>query len=508
MENAKKCLTFAPKYEKIDIYYSSYERTSFMTKDIKGIRIAAALLLCIAFALSVITVPSHAASAIIWDGQSELKAGRTYYVLETIKVKTTINVPSGTKVSVREGGTLKISAKGKMTVYGELSAAIGGTIINYGNLKVKAGGRLNIYGSFQSSVSAETNIGGSMTVYNRGTFESSSASKIYTGAEIYIKGIASFYRSSDVKMSGTINTAENSTLELRGIMAVSVGGSVTVNGHLTVGTASNVRCSGRLTLSETATFTRFKPITLTKSGTFTDSRPVYEYRDMTVDILIDEPDVLRKGVDVSWAQEEIDWKRVAESGIDFAIIRAARGDASSPGKSKPMAEDIYFRRNIEEAQKYGIDVGVYFYSYASTVAEAREEAEFFVETIKDYQIQYPCILDMEEQYQGHIGKSKLTNIIDAFFEVLMENHYFPMFYSYKSWIESYLDMSTLDKYAVWLAQVGDEVTYDGGYYMWQYSFTGKVSGITDIDDKNRTVDLDYSYKDWPTIFRKYHLNNM
>lgn len=479
-----------------------------MTKGIRLLRMAAALLLCIGLAVSIIPVSADAASAVVWDGQSELKAGRTYYVLDTVKVKTNITVPSGTKVSVRDGGMLKISAKGRMTVYGELSAAIGGTIINYGLLKIKAGGKLNIYGTLQSSVSAEIDIAGNMTVYNRGLFETSSAGKIYTGAQLYIKGTVSFYRSSDVKMSGTITTAVNSTLELRGIMAISVGGSIEVNGHLTVGTASNVRCSGTLTLTDSATFTRFKPITLTKSGKFTDSRPVYEYRDMTVDILIDEPDVLRKGVDVSWAQEEIDWKRVAESGIDFAIIRAARGDASSPGKSKPMAEDIYFRRNIEEAQKYGIDVGVYFYSYASTVAEAREEAEFFVNAIKDYKIQYPCILDMEEQYQGHIGKKKLTNIIDAFFEVLMENNYFPMFYSYKSWIETYLDMSTLDKYAVWLAQVGDEVTYDGGYYMWQYSFTGKVSGITDIDDKNRTVDLDYSYKDWPSIFRKYHLNNM
>ena len=54
----------------------------------------------------------------------------------------------------------------------------------------------------------------------------------------------------------------------------------------------------------------------------------------------------------------------------------------------------------------------------------------------------------------------------------------------------------------------DEVTYDGGYYIWQYSFTGKVSGVTDIDNTERTVDLNYSYKDWPTIFKKYGLNNM
>lgn len=471
-----------------------------MAKDFKILRAAAAFLLCIGLVLTMLPVTAHAATASVWDGKSELRSGRTYFVLDTIRVRSAFTVPEGTKISVRDGGTLRITAAGSLTVYGELSSAIGGLILNYGTLNIKKGGKLNIYGAMQSSVSAAVNISGNMTVYNRGSVEISSAVKIYKDAEIYDKGIISFYKSSDVKLSGTVTTVLNSTLELRGIMAVSVSGSIEVNGHLTVGTASNVRCSGQLILSESATYTRFKPITLTKSGKFLDSRPTYEYIDMTVDILIDEPDVFRKGIDVSWAQgDSIDWEKVAASGVEFAIIRAARGYIS---EEKPMAEDVCFRRNIEEAQKYGIDVGVYFYSYASTVAEAREEAEFFVQTIKDYKIQYPVILDMEEQYQGNIGKKKLTNMIDAFFEVLMENGYFPMFYSYKSWIEAYLDMNTLDKYAVWLAQVGDEVTYDGGYYIWQYSFTGRVNGI------EGGIDLDYSYKDWPAIFEKYHLNNM
>ena len=480
------------------IYYS--ERIVFMANTRKLTRAAAALLICLSVMLSLFAVPADAASAIVWDGKSELKAGHTYYVLDTIKIKQAVTVPVGTKISVREGATLKITKTASFTVYGELSAAIGGTIMNYGALNIKKGGKLNIYGLMQSSVSATISISGNMTIYNRGAVEVSSGVKIFKGSEIYVKGLLSFYKSSDVKLSSVIRTIENSTLELRGIMSVSLSGVIDVSGHLTVGTASNVRCSGSLSLSETATYTRFKTITLTKSGRFNDNRPVYEFENMTVDILLDEPDVFRKGIDVSWAQgDSVDWEKVAASGVDFAIIRAARGYIS---EEKPMAEDVCFRRNIAEAQKYGIDVGVYFYSYASTVAEARAEAEFFVKTIKDYQIQYPVILDMEEQYQGDIGKKKLTNMIDAFFEVLMENGYFPMFYSYKSWIEQYLDMSTLDKYAVWLAQVGDEVTYDGGYYIWQYSFTGRVNGI------EGGIDLDYSYKDWPTIFRKYHLNNM
>ncbi len=499
MEKTKKCLTFRDKYATIEKKIH-IRKEIYMAISSRIMRAAAALIICIGFISGFIRTDVHAANAYIWDGKTELRPGYTYYVLDTVRIRNDVTIPEGAKISVRDAGTLKITSSGKLTVCGELSAAIGGTILNYGKLNIKAGGKLNVYGSLQSSISASMGIAGSLTVYNRGKFETSSEMKIYKGSELYVKGIFSFYRSSDVKLSGNITTAANSTLELRGIMSVSVSGTIDVNGHLTVGSASDVRCSGRIVVSETSTYTRFKPISLTKSGRFIDRRPEYKFRNMTVDILIDEPNVFRKGIDVSYAQGgSIDWQKVAESGVDFAIIRAARGYISD---EKPMIEDIWFRRNIEEAQKYGIDVGVYFYSYASTVAEARAEAEFFVETIKDYRIQYPVILDMEEQYQGDIGKKKLTNMIDAFFEVLMENNYFPMFYSYKAWIETYLDMNTLDKYAVWLAQVSDTVTYDGGYYIWQYSFTGKVSGI------ESNIDLDYSYKDWPEIFRKYHLNNM
>jgi GH25 family lysozyme M1 (1,4-beta-N-acetylmuramidase) len=386
-----------------------------------------------------------------------------------------------------------------MNVNGELAVAIGGLVKNSGELNIKRSGVFSVYGNAQSSLNGVMNVSGSVNIYNKGLFETSSTMKFYIGSSVYVKGELKFYKSSDVKFSGNLTGIENSDIELRGIMSLTLSGSMDISGHLTVGAASNIRCSGSLTLNETATYTRFNKIIFTKSGQLRDRRPDYKYHDMTVDILIDEPDVYYRGIDVSYAQAEIDWQRVAASGIDFAIIRAGRGRA---GQDNTMMEDTRFRYNITEAQRYGIDVGVYFYSYASSVSEAKEEAEFLVNIIKDYKIQYPVILDMEENFQGEIGKKKLTNMIDAFFEVLMENRFYPMFYSYKAWIEQNLDMTTLDKYAVWLAQVNDRVTYDGGYYIWQYSFTGKVSGI------NYDVDLDISYKNWPEILKKYGLNNL
>ena len=470
-----------------------------MTLHKKLLQAAAAFIVCVGLLLPMLAIDSHAAQVKVWDGLSELETGHIYYVTDTVKLRRTVEIPAGAKLSVRNGGELRILPSGKMNVYGELAVAIGGLVKNSGELNIRRTGVFSVYGTAQSSLNGFFTASGSVNIYNKGLFETSSTMKFYSGSSVFVKGELKFYKSSDVKLSGSLVGNETSDIELRGIFSVTLGGSVEVNGHLTVGARSNVRCSGTLTLTETATYTRFNKITFTKSGHLADKRPDYEFHDMTVDILIDEPDVYRRGMDVSYAQGEIDWERVAASGIDFAIIRAGRGRA---GKDNTMMEDIRFRYNITEAQKYGIDVGVYFYSYATTVSEAKEEAEFFVDIIKDYKIQYPVILDLEETFQGQIGKKKLTNMIDAFFEVLMQNRFYPMLYSYKSWIESNLDMTTLDKYAVWLAQVNDRVTYDGGYYIWQYSFTGKISGI-DYD-----IDLDISYKDWPEILKKYRLNNL
>lgn len=439
------------------------------------------------------------AEVLEWDGETPFEEDLSYKITDTVIIRDDVVIPVGTKLSVKSGGNLKIYKSGSLTVRGELSVATGGKVTNSGTVKIKEKADLSLYGTMTSSVSGRLDIAGNATVYNKGVLQSSSESLLYKSAYILNKGDISFFKSAEVKLSGKIVTNEGSILQLRSPFQITKSGSITVNGHLVVGSKSNVKCSGVLKLNETATFTRFKIVSVTANGKFIDNRKEYEYQEMTVDILFDAPVVKRKGIDVSYAQGDIDWKKVADSGVEFAIIRAARGRA---GKNNQMKEDDYFRQNIEGAQKYGIDVGVYFYSYATSVAEIKEEAEFFVDVIDGYKIQYPVILDLEEEFQGKIGKKKLTQMIEAFFEILMENKYYPMLYSYKGWIEAYLDMKEIDKFALWLAQVNDKVTYDGGYYIWQYSFTGKVNGI------KGNVDLDISYRDFPTIFKKYGLNNL
>lgn len=466
-------------------------------KNIKKIFLTA-LCLCL-FSVIFSVIASAESKVLTWDGKSEMTAGNTYVITETVKLHKTFEVPEGTKLSVKKGGELKIYRDGGLTVKGELAVAQGGKLVNSGVINVKKAAELNIYGTFQSSVSGTMKISGDMTVYRQGTAEISSKVLLYKSSNLHIKGKTDFYKSSDTTLSGAVKTEKNSSLTLGGKLAVTLNGSIDVFGHLKVGGKSDVKISGVLTLEEESSYVRFRTVHTTKNGKFLDYRPEDVYYDMTINILTEERQVLRKGIDVSYAQGDIDWKKVADSGVEFAIIRAGRGRA---GSSNTMKEDDYFRQNIKGAQENGIDVGVYFYSYATSVSEAKEEARFLLKIIDGYKIQYPVILDMEEEFQSGIGTKKLTKMIEAFFEVLMEEKYFPMFYSYKTWLENNLDMTILDKYAIWLAQVGDEVTYDGGYYIWQYSFKGKVDGIA------TDVDLDYSYRDFPTILKKYGLNNL
>ncbi len=457
------------------------------------------VILSVSIAMSLLVLPTSAA-VVQWDGKSELAANRTYIITEEVKLKKAITIPEGTKLSVKKGGSLLIYKKGSIEVEGNLAVAIGGSITNSGRIDVESGAQLNIYGEFLSTISGKLNVKGNMTVYNNGVAKISSTVKLYKTASVYNKGSLAFLNSSDVTSSAPIESIKGSTLRIQGLMTNTVSGTIKIYGYLAVGRNAKLKTSGYVYLDKDSTFNRFGKVTVTKSGTFEDNRPESLFEKMTVSILVDEPDVISRGIDVSYAQKDIDWKRVADSGVDFALIRIARGDTGT----KPQKVDDYFEQNIKGATENGIDVGVYFYSYATSVNESRKEGEFLVEILAKYpnMITYPVILDMEEEEQRNYTASKLTNMIEAFFKPVMEAGYYPMLYSYKYWLETGLDMRILDKYAIWLAQIDDEVTYDGGYYIWQYSFTGRVSGI-DCD-----VDLNLSYRDFPTILRKHGLNHL
>ena len=193
-----------------------------------------------------------------------------------------------------------------------------------------------------------------------------------------------------------------------------------------------------------------------------------------------------RGIDVSKYQGNIDWGAVSASGINFAIIRVGyRG--SSTGV---LVEDPYFRQNIAGATKAGIKVGVYFFTQAVTEAEAVEEASMAMSLVSGYKMTYPIFIDTESASNGRangLSKSERTAIVNAFCQTVRSGGYKAGVYASKSWYNNNLNASALSGYCIWVAQYNSECTYAGKKDMWQYTSSGKVSGI------KGNVDMNISY---------------
>lgn len=210
-----------------------------------------------------------------------------------------------------------------------------------------------------------------------------------------------------------------------------------------------------------------------------------------------------KGIDVSHHQGAIDWLQVKAVGMQFAIIKATEGHTYA---------DPRFASNIQGAQAAGLYTGAYHFMGATTVAEAWEEADFFLEKIKPFRFDMPVYLDFEDKRvtdgtysYARFSKQLLTDIALAFLQRVQTAGYFVGIYTNPNWRTYRLEFARLSAFAVWLAR------YTGGTPetenlssqcgIWQYSSTGKCAGITSTN-----VDLDVAYQDYPRIIEEAGLN--
>lgn len=216
--------------------------------------------------------------------------------------------------------------------------------------------------------------------------------------------------------------------------------------------------------------------------------------------------VTKKGIDVSTYQGKIDWKKVKENGVDFAMIRAGiRGyGISSDGIDGKLVQDARYTENMNGAISNNIEVGVYFFTQAINEKEAIEEANFVLDLVKNYKIAYPIAIDTElSNHQAGNGradkltKEQRTKVVKAFCETIEKAGYEPMIYANKWWLKDNLDMSQLSDYSIWLAHYTGATQddpfakpsdYEGKYIMWQYTDKGTVDGIIG------NVDMNVGYK--------------
>ena len=198
-----------------------------------------------------------------------------------------------------------------------------------------------------------------------------------------------------------------------------------------------------------------------------------------------------KGIDVSKWQGNINWPLVK---ADFAILRAGFGKETS--QKDPMFETYY-----AGAKAANIPVGAYWYSYAKSVAEAKQEAAACLAAIKGKQFEFPIYFDIEDKSQTGLSTSVLTAMCEAFCETLEAAGYFVGVYANTNWFRNYLDHARLSKrYTIWLAD------YRAGYDktlkrdMHQYTSIGTVAGITGY------VDMNTCTRNFPSIIKNAGLN--
>ena len=218
--------------------------------------------------------------------------------------------------------------------------------------------------------------------------------------------------------------------------------------------------------------------------------------------------IVAHGLDVSaWQNPGLDFQNIANAGYKFVILRCGTS----------VRKDTCFEEYYASARAAGLDVGAYFYSYALSEAQARQEAYDVLSYIEGKTFEYPIYFDMEEQFQTHLSTERRMEMCRTFCELMIENGYFPGVYSNLKWLTNYFDSEELCTYFdVWYARYpldssdgSDPVYFEdwdyelpeaSSYGLWQYTQSGRIDGVSG------NVDLNIAYKDYPALIKKYGFN--
>ena len=233
------------------------------------------------------------------------------------------------------------------------------------------------------------------------------------------------------------------------------------------------------------------------------------YSDILESAYCSGTDILAKGIDVSrWNHQidtasgeylPLDWAAIKAQGVDFVILKA--------GSTKSGIEPT-FLMDYEGARAAGLEIGVYYYTYATTIEGIRADAEALLGYLEGKKFEYPIYLDLEDASLEALGKNYLSDMCEAFMVTLQENGYYAALYSNHNWLTYILDSAKMfSLYDVWYARypLTDKPTWNEEKYgkqlgMWQYSESGTLDGFS------CPFDMNYAYKDYSEIMKKWGLN--
>lgn len=186
-----------------------------------------------------------------------------------------------------------------------------------------------------------------------------------------------------------------------------------------------------------------------------------------------------KGIDISEWQTNVDYMKLKQEGIDFAIIRCGYGKNISQ-------KDKMFEKHYSGLRYAGIKVGCYLYSYCNKVENAILEARNCLEFIKGKQFDLPIFYDLEDSITRSCGRVEITQMAINFCQEIERNGYKAGVYANLDWFKNYIDISKISNYKIWLAQWQvQKPSADFRVDYWQFTNKLKVAGLS--------IDGDYCY---------------
>lgn len=213
---------------------------------------------------------------------------------------------------------------------------------------------------------------------------------------------------------------------------------------------------------------------------------------------------MKFGIDVSYYNGNIDWTRVKNAGVEFAILRLGY---TGYGSARTKATDVKFEEYYRNAKAVGMPVGGYWFSCACSYNEGVQEANAVLNLVRGKQFEYPIYIDVEDpHHQVKVSKQAITDAIKGFCETMEKAGYYVGFYCNVDWYNNHMYADQLTKHDRWIAS-WTKTKPSIANKMWQFGGetnlirSNKVDGIPD-----NVTDCNYCYQDYPSIIKNAGLN--
>ena len=206
------------------------------------------------------------------------------------------------------------------------------------------------------------------------------------------------------------------------------------------------------------------------------------------------------GIDISKWQGNFNFNAAKKEGVSFTILKGGGGDNG-------LYKDSKFEQNYTNAKQHNLPVGVYWFSKATTLEEAIDEAEYFYKNILlDKQFELPVFIDVEHGQMLSLGKELLTSIVEKWCSYLENKGFWVGIYSSVHYFSKYMDDEVLKKYTHWVAQWAEECTYKNTATLGFWQFGGETNLLRSNIVADVICDQNYMYKDFPTLIKEKKLN--